>query len=148
MRQPRREPGGQFLVAALPEDRERLAGETLHQVNLIVLEVDEEGRGGVALQVGEGELADELARGPGVDDVGGPAVREHGLDLPQAFKRGGREQRLRDHVEGRGIFRDGDHAGVTQPGELVRKRPDVVEAVAGEVAVVDEKDVHAGPGGG
>ena len=38
--------------------------------------------------------------------------------------------------------RDGDHAGMARRAERIRERTDVIQAVGGKIAVVDEKDVH------
>ncbi len=113
-------------------------------MGLVVLEVDDEAGGFFLLAlVSDDEAADALARGPGVDEIGGAAVEEadlagENLGVGAGNKKGGGDGR-----EGILAIGDGDEAGVTGGGEGGSEAADVVKAVGGEVAVIDEEDVHA-----
>ena len=78
-----------------------------------------------------------------MDEVGGTAVREKRLGFESAAEGRGREQRRWNDGDGSRIFRDRDDARVAEQREAVRERANVIQAVAGKVAVVDEEDVHA-----
>ncbi len=128
---------------------ERLAGVALEKEVLVILEVDQEAGGvlGDAVSergalVGDRELADALAGRPGMDQVGGLAVGENSGALEQLLVRGGDEQRVRDVLQRLLAVGDRDNTGMTGGAERISEAADVVEAVGGEVAVVDEEDVQ------
>ena len=54
------------------------------------------------------------------------------------------EERFRNHRDRFRLLWYRHHAAVAEQREPIRKDTDVIQAVASEVAVVDEKDVHAG----
>ena len=81
-----------------------------------------------------------------MDQICGPAVGEDRIRFERPGKTEGGEQRFRDDRDTGRILRYGDNAGVPQQGQSVRERADVIKTVAGEIAVVDEKDIHAEEG--
>ena len=142
------EPGVDLGGGGGAEGGEGFAGVGFEEEALVVFEVDQEAGGGGTEQeggalVGDGEFADAFARGPGVDEFGGFAVGEE-TGAGEEFGVGGGDE------EGRGDVRDGllvlgdsDDTGVAGGAEGVRETTDVVQAVGGKVAVIDEEDVHA-----
>ena len=92
--------------------------------------------------VGDSELPNAFARSPGVDEVGAPAIGEKGGPGERFVVGGGDEQRIGDVLQRLLAVRDDYHAGVAGGAEGVREAADMVEAVGGEVAVVDEEDVQ------
>jgi hypothetical protein len=77
-----------------------------------------------------------------VNHVRGFSVGKQSRPGERLFVRGGDEQRARDVREGLFPCRNGDDARMTGGTQRVRKPADVIQAVGGEVAVVDEEDVH------
>ena len=128
--------------------RERLARVGLDEVALAVFEMDENAGGsGEGALVGEDELADAFAGRPSVDHIGGAGVGKQ-AGFGEEFVVGGRDkQRLADGGDRGFTGRDRDDAGVAGGAEGVGEAGDVVEAVGGEVAVVDEEDIHGGAKG-
>jgi hypothetical protein len=155
MRQAVVELGFELGGAGVTELRERLAGEAFEEKVFVVLEVNDETRvrcrarvrrrygGERGALVGEGELPHAFARRPGVDQVGGAAVGKEIGPRERFVVGGGDEQRVGDVLQRLLALRHGHHAGVAGGGKRVRESADVIEAVGGEVAVVDEEDVHA-----
>ena len=141
--QPRIGGGG----SGVAEGGEGFAGVGFEEEALVILEVDDEaGRGGGGALVGEGELADALARGPSVDEVGGAAVGEEAGAGEEFGVGGGDEKRGREMGDGLFVLRDGDDADVAGGAEGVGETSDVVQAIGGKIAVVNEEDVHAKKG--
>ena len=137
------EPGGGVVRAGGAEFGERFAGVGLDEVAFAVFEVDDDA-GGCREEslVGEDELADAFARGPGVDEIGGAGVGEEAGFGEELVVGRGDKQRDTDRGNRFGAGGHGDDAGVAGGAEGVGEAGDVVEAVGGEVAVVDEEDVH------
>ena len=130
------------------ERGERLARVGLDEVALAVFEMDENASGsGEGALVGEDELADAFAGRPSVDHIGGAGVGKQ-AGFGEEFVVGGRyKQRVADGGDRSFAGRDRDDAGVAGGAEGVGEAGDVVEAVGGEVAVVDEEDIHGGAKG-
>ena len=124
---------------------ERLARVGFDEVALVVLEVDEDAGGsGEGALVGEDELADTFAGRPSVDHIGGAGVGKK-AGFGEEFVVGGRDKQRFANGGDRGFAGgDRDDAGVAGGAEGVGEAGDVVEAVGGEVAVVDEEDIHGG----
>ena len=136
--------GGRSGVA---EGGEGFAGVGFEEEALVILEVDDEaGGGGGGALVGESELADALARGPSVDEVGGAAVGEEAGAGEEFGVGGGDEERSREVGDGLFVLRDGDDADVAGGAEGVGETSDVVQAIGCKIAVVNEEDVHAKKG--
>ena len=136
--------GGRSGVA---ERGEGFAGVGFEEEALVILEVDDEaGGGGGGALVGESELADALARGPSVDEVGGAAVGEEAGAGEEFGVGGGDEERSREVGDGLFVPRDGDDADVAGGAEGVGETSDVVQAIGCKIAVVNEEDVHAKKG--
>ena len=143
MRKARREPGAKFLVGERLKFCVGLSREAFHQEDLVVLQMNQQRGVRVLAQVFERELPDIFAWCPHVHDVSGASVREDRLSLEQPVEGGGSEQGRRNNGNGFQVIRNRYHACVPQPGQAVREGADVVQAITGEVAVVDEKYVHA-----
>ena len=143
------EPAVRVVRAGGAELGERFPGVGLDEMALVVLEVnDDAGRGREQPLVGEDEFADALARGPGVDEVGGAGVGEK-AGLGQGGRVGrGNKQRVADRGDRLGAGGHGDDAGVAGGAEGVREAGDVIEAIRFKVAVVNKEDVHARRDGG
>jgi hypothetical protein len=142
------EPGVDLGGRGIGESGEGFAGVGFEEEVLVVLEMNQEAGGGGAegergALVGDRKFADAFARGPRVDEVGGFAVGEEAGAREEFGVGGGDEQRRRDVREGLFVFGDGDNAGVAGGAEGVGETTDVVQAVGGKVAVIDEEDVHA-----
>ena len=105
--------------------------------------MNEQRCGRVTAQVGEGELAHIFAWRPRVNHVGGFPVGENGFCFKRAREGQRRKQRIGNDGNAARIIGDRDGASMAEQSEPVRERADVIQAVAEEVAVIDEKNVHA-----
>src|SRR4051812_37839241 len=88
------------------------------------------------------EASDIFARRPGVDERRAFAVAESSGSRALVDGRGGKE-RSANELDCRGVAGDTDAAVVAEIDEPIREIEDVDRAVAGEVVVVDEENVHA-----
>jgi hypothetical protein len=78
-----------------------------------------------------------------VDEVGGPAVGEEVWPAEGLGVGRGDEQRVRYMPEGFRTARNRDRAGVASGAQCIGEPADVIEAVGGKVAVINEENVHA-----
>ena len=140
---------GQFRRAGRAQLRQGFSRETLEQEFLVVLQVhDHPGGDGQLPLIGKDELAHHLTRGPGVDDIGGTAIRENTGIGQHLGKRGRDKEGAGNDGESLPARRHGDDARVAAGAKHIGETTDVVQAVGGEIAVIDEEDVHAAAGKG
>ena len=90
-----------------------------------------------------GEFAHALPRRPRVDERRRPSVREPQGALPRVVEAERLELRRSEQLDRGGVAGDADGAAGTEADELVREVEDMNGAVAREVLIVDEDDVHA-----
>ena len=139
------EPGAGSGQRRLLKGRVGLAGVAFEEVSFVVLEVDENARrGGDGALIGEDEFAHALPWSPGVDEIGGAGVGEESRLAECFFIRGRHKQRVAQVSDGVLARRNHHDAGMAGRAKRVGEAPDVVQAVGGKIAVVDEEDVHAG----
>jgi hypothetical protein len=142
--EPRVELGGPGVL----EGGEGFAGKGFEEVVFVVLEVDDYPGGGGAESkggalVGNGELAHALAGRPRVDEIGGLPVGKESRQGEEFGVRRRDEKRGGNVRDGFLVLGDRDDAGLAGGAERVRETTDVVQAIGGKVAVVDEEDIHA-----
>ncbi len=112
---------------------------------LVILEVHEQSGGLIDTRlVRNDKFSDDLAWRPRVNDICAAPIWKGERTLEQVVEQSRDELGLPNRADGRFALRHCDDTRVAASCQRVGKARNVVETIAREIAVVDEKNIHGG----